>query len=104
MTPSTGQRGQTSAGGGLIAAAGAPLLRAFHYVGGLSWMLVDTLVWTFRGLFSRRVRFGREALAIQTIRAHNTAPSLSRPEALHRSDSNKRSIVAFRFSHKEILT
>lgn len=68
MTPSTGQRGQTSAGGGLIAAAGAPLLRAFHYVGGLSWMLVDTLVWTFRGLFSRRVRFGREALAIQTIR------------------------------------
>jgi len=61
MTAPTGQRG-------LLAAAGAPLLRAFHYAGGLSWMLIDTLVWTFRGLFSRRVRFGRKALATQMVR------------------------------------
>ena len=68
MTRSTGKGGQTSADGGLIAAAGAPLMAAFRYATGLTWLLVDSTAWTFRGMFAKNVRFGHKALAAQIVR------------------------------------
>lgn len=48
--------------------AGRQFRSAVTYVGGLAYLLWDTLVWTARGLFSRNVRLGRSALAAQMVR------------------------------------
>ncbi len=38
------------------------------FVGGLAYLLADTVGWLFRAVFSRRVRLGRAALAEQMVR------------------------------------
>ena len=43
-------------------------LSAVRYIGGMSLLLLDTLRWTFRGLFVPHVRLGRKALAEQMVR------------------------------------
>ena len=61
MTPPANERSP-------IDSLGAPVVRAMRYVGGLSILIADTAVWSFRGLVSPKVRFGWEALAIQMVR------------------------------------
>jgi phospholipid/cholesterol/gamma-HCH transport system permease protein len=39
-----------------------------RYFGGLAYLLHDTLVWTVRGLFTRHVKLGRQALIFQMVR------------------------------------
>ncbi len=51
-----------------IEALGAKVLAAFIYAGGLALLLGMIARWTFRGLFTRKVRLGREALAAQMVR------------------------------------
>ena len=51
-----------------VAAMGAALLAGVCYVGGMALLLGQTAGWTWRGLFSRKVRLGRQALALQMVR------------------------------------
>ncbi len=43
-------------------------LRVFALVGGVSYLIADVVVWTFRAVFQRRVRFGRTAFTSQLVR------------------------------------
>jgi len=43
-------------------------LRAFALIGGVSWLIHDVVIWTFRAVFQRRVRFGRTAFISQMVR------------------------------------
>jgi phospholipid/cholesterol/gamma-HCH transport system permease protein len=43
-------------------------LRAFALIGGVWYLLRDVMVWTFRAVVQRRVRFGRTALISQLVR------------------------------------
>jgi len=52
----------------VVESLGARALGLARYVGGMTLLLLSTLGWAFRGLFSRKVRFGREALATQMVR------------------------------------
>jgi phospholipid/cholesterol/gamma-HCH transport system permease protein len=52
----------------MVAAAGAPVIKALRYAGGLSYLLADTAVWIFRGLFAPNVQIGRPAVAAQMVR------------------------------------
>ncbi|MHC4561648.1 MAG: MlaE family ABC transporter permease [Planctomycetota bacterium] len=52
----------------MVAATGAPVIKALRYAGGLSYLLADTATWTFRGLFAPNVQLGRPALAAQMVR------------------------------------
>ena len=52
----------------LIEAAGAKVLGLFCYTGGMTVLLCDAMRWTFRGLFSPKVKFSRQALAEQMVR------------------------------------
>ncbi len=60
-------RGVESVGRGALDAAG----RAgtfVRFIGGINQLAGDTIRWTARGLFSRRVKLGRTALAVQMVR------------------------------------
>lgn len=61
MNGSAGQRNP-------VASIGAALLAGVSYVGGMAMLLGQTLAWTWRGLFSSKVRLGRQALAFQMVR------------------------------------
>jgi len=52
----------------LVRLLGAKALRMVAYVGGMSLLFMDALVWTGRELFVPRVKFEREALAFQMVR------------------------------------
>ena len=52
----------------LVEAIGAKVLATLSYAGGMTLLLGSTLRWTFRGMFSRKVRFGSGALAAQMVR------------------------------------
>lgn len=43
-------------------------IRAFALIGGVWWLIYDVIVWTFRAVFQRRVRFGRTAFVSQMVR------------------------------------
>jgi phospholipid/cholesterol/gamma-HCH transport system permease protein len=43
-------------------------LRAFALIGGVWWLIYDVIIWTFRAVFQRRVRFGRTAFVSQMVR------------------------------------
>jgi len=58
----------TQAQRGAVERLGAKALGGFRYIGGLSLLLASTLRWTLLGLFTRRVRLGRRALAEQLVR------------------------------------
>ena len=51
-----------------VAAMGAALLAGVSYVGGMALLLGQTAGWAWRGLFSPKVRLGRQALAFQMVR------------------------------------
>jgi len=53
---------------GLVRSAGARLLAGLGYAGGMALLLSDAARWAGRGLASRKVRFGRAALAAQMVR------------------------------------
>lgn len=53
---------------GRIERLGAKALGGFRYIGGLSLLLASTIRWTMLGLFTRRVRLGRRAIAEQIVR------------------------------------
>ena len=61
MAPDAGQRG-------VIESIGGPIIRGFRYAGGLTWLILDTIAWTFKGLFSPGVKLGRSAIAVQMVR------------------------------------
>jgi len=61
MTLSADQRG-------LLVSVGAPLVRALRYIGGLCLLIAQTTSWSARGIFTRRVKLGHEALAAQMVR------------------------------------
>lgn len=44
------------------------LFERVRYLGGVCYLLLDTLAWTTRGLFTRSVKLGRTALAAQMVR------------------------------------
>lgn len=46
----------------------AELAEHVRYLGGVCYLLLDTLAWTLLGLFTRQVRFGRTALITQMVR------------------------------------
>src|SRR5690242_18687858 len=52
----------------LLDAWGDLWLRMFELVGGVSYLIWDVLLWVFRAIFTRRVRFGRTALVSQVVR------------------------------------
>jgi len=52
----------------LVESIGAAALGYLRYVGGMALLLAETLGWVAKGLVSRRVRLGREALAVQMVR------------------------------------
>ena len=52
----------------VLESAGARLLAGLAYVGGMTMLFADTVGWTLRGLFSPKIRFGRQAVAAQMIR------------------------------------
>ena len=54
--------------GNLIERIGARVLRGLAYAGGMTILLGGAGRWLFRGVFSPKVRFGREALAAQMVR------------------------------------
>ena len=54
--------------GALWLALGLTLRRVFHLMGGVSYLIHDVIVWIWRGLFNRRVRIGRTAIATQMFR------------------------------------
>ncbi len=47
---------------------GAKLLNGLVYAGGMTLLFLAAARWLLRGLFSRKVKLGREALAIQMVR------------------------------------
>ena len=47
---------------------GAAALGSLEFVGGMAFLVTDTVRWTIRGLFDRQVRFGRDALFYQMVR------------------------------------
>ena len=47
---------------------GSIWLCAFELIGGVSYLIRDVVVWIFRAVFQRRVRFGRSALVSQMVR------------------------------------
>ncbi|MEE8155937.1 MAG: ABC transporter permease [Phycisphaerales bacterium] len=47
---------------------GAMWLRIFGLIGGVSYLIRDVAAWVGRSLFTRRVRFGRNALVTQLLR------------------------------------
>jgi phospholipid/cholesterol/gamma-HCH transport system permease protein len=47
---------------------GAKVLAGARYAGGLTLLLASAVGWTLRGIFTRKVRLGREALAKQLVR------------------------------------
>ncbi|MCK4601776.1 MAG: ABC transporter permease [Phycisphaerae bacterium] len=51
-----------------IESAGAKMLAVLSYAGGMVLLLGSMLRWAFRGMFSPKIRFGREALAAQMVR------------------------------------
>lgn len=52
----------------LLAGWGALWRRTFELMGGLTYLICDVIIWTLRGVFVRRVRFGRSALITQVVR------------------------------------
>lgn len=52
----------------LLDAWGALWLRTFAMIGGVSYLLSDVAIWVLRGVFVRRVRFGRTAVITQMVR------------------------------------
>lgn len=44
-------------------------VRTFSLIGGLTYLIGDVLLWTWRGLITRRVRFGRTAMITQIVRS-----------------------------------
>ena len=54
--------------GNLVERIGARALRGLTYAGGMAFLLAGAGRWLFRGLFSPKVRFGRQALAAQMVR------------------------------------
>ncbi len=52
----------------MLAIWGAIWRRTFDLMGGLTYLLGDVAIWTLRGIFIRRVRFGRTALITQIVR------------------------------------
>ena len=52
----------------VVEALGATVLAVARYAGGMLLLLGSTAAWSVRGLFTRKFRFGREALARQMIR------------------------------------
>lgn len=57
-----------STGNGPFHRIGAAALGTFRYVGGMGYLLADTLRWSTVGIFSRKVRFGSGALFTQMVR------------------------------------
>ena len=55
-------------GSNSVEAAGARLLSGVSYIGGMVMLLSSAAGWAVRGLRSRKLRFGREALAKQMVR------------------------------------
>ncbi|MCG3181670.1 MAG: putative phospholipid ABC transporter permease protein MlaE [Phycisphaerae bacterium] len=53
---------------GVVARLGSALLGLFRYIGGMGWLLADTVRLAARGLFVPGVKIGRPALAAQMIR------------------------------------
>jgi phospholipid/cholesterol/gamma-HCH transport system permease protein len=51
-----------------IEAAGAPLIHALSYVGGMALLLATVMGWVIRGAILRKVRFGSDALFMQIVR------------------------------------
>lgn len=47
---------------------GALWLRTFAMIGGVSYLLGDVAIWVLRGVFVRRVRFGKTAVITQMVR------------------------------------
>ena len=54
--------------GRLIGAAAFGVAERVRFVGGLIYLLGDAVRWTLRGLLVPKVKFGREALAVQMVR------------------------------------
>ena len=52
----------------LLDAWGDVWVRTFALIGGVTYLLRDVIVWTFRAVFLRRVRLGRTALVSQLVR------------------------------------
>jgi phospholipid/cholesterol/gamma-HCH transport system permease protein len=52
----------------LFGAWGALWRRTFHLMGGITYLIGDVLLWTYRSMVSRRIRFGRTALMTQIVR------------------------------------
>lgn len=40
----------------------------FEFIGGISFLLLDVFIWTYRATFSKRVRFGRAAAVAEIVR------------------------------------
>ena len=71
VVPQAGSRGLAAG----VSAVGRAAINAGHrlacgvlYLGGIAYLLFDTLVWLVRGLVSRDVKLGRAALASQMVR------------------------------------
>jgi len=52
----------------LLDAWGGLWLRTFALIGGVSWLLADVVIWLWRSLIRRSVRFGRTAVVTQMVR------------------------------------
>lgn len=53
---------------GFVVALGTRVLNLLEHVGGLWWLLAETMLWLWRAATSRRVRIGRVAIAGQMVR------------------------------------
>ncbi len=53
---------------GVVEALGARALGCVSYVGGMAVLIASTLRWTFRGLFTPKMRLSREAIVTQMVR------------------------------------
>ncbi|MBI1367272.1 MAG: ABC transporter permease [Planctomycetes bacterium] len=47
---------------------GATVIDTLAYIGGITYLALDLIVWVARALLTRKIRFGREALYIQLVR------------------------------------
>ena len=65
-TPALAQRASRAVW--FLSTLGNPVVRCVAYVGGMGWMLLDVVVWTWRSVVLRQVRFGRPALYGQIVR------------------------------------
>jgi len=52
----------------VLASLGRPVNAALRYIGGLSWLLADTVTWVWRSTVRKQVRFGRFAFYAQVVR------------------------------------